>query len=201
MSKSSVQLRVVASNDHDFARENLAKAFKNSMMEHLRAHTDGTNVNPTTLLTNDYLNHFNEIIMLLEILPSAPSQFASTLAEWEHESYEEHFEHSGFRDKELAIAGYRHAPEEVRRAFDSSVADMEQEMVMLLQQVQKKIDDGDTEGLSQLCMESTPRLQDLIQITAGIVNGSVSGDPDSADGKDSAADHKDTQSAVDAIFE
>lgn len=201
MSKSPVQLRVVASNDHDFARENLAKAFKNSMTEHLRAHTDGTNVNPITLLTTDYLNHFNEIIMLLEILPSAPSQFSSELAEWEHESYEEHFEHSGFRDKELAIAGYRHAPEDVRRAFDSSVADMEQEMVMLLQQVQKKINDGDTEGLSQLCMEATPRLQDLIQITAGIVNGSVSSEDDSADGKDATADPIDAQSAVDALFE
>lgn len=201
MSNSPVQLRVVASNHHDFARENLAKAFKNSMMEHLRAHTDGTNVNPVTLLTNDYLNHFNEIIMLLEILPSAPSQFASELAEWEHESYEEHFEHSGFRDKELAIAGYRHAPEEVRRAFDSSVADMEQEMVMLLQQVQKKIDNGDTEGLTRLCTEATPRLQDLIQITAGIVNGSVSAESDSADGKDAAAEQQDTQSAADALFD
>ncbi len=201
MSKSPVQLRVVASSDHDFARENLARAFRDSMIEHLRAHTDGTNVNPTTLLTTDYLNHFNEIIMLLEILPSAPSSFASAVAEWEHESYEEHFEHSGFRDKELAIAGYRHAPEEVRRAFDSSVADMEQEMVMLLQQVQKKIDEGDTEGLTLLCSEATPRLQDLIQITAGIVNGSASGDSDTEDGKGKPSEHTDTQSAVDALFE
>ncbi len=201
MSKSPVQLRVVASSDHDFARENLARAFRDSMIEHLRAHTDGTNVNPTTLLTTDYLNHFNEIIMLLEILPSAPSSFASAVAEWEHESYEEHFEHSGFRDKELAIAGYRHAPEEVRRAFDSSVADMEQEMVMLLQQVQKKIDEGDTEGLTLLCSEATPRLQDLIQVTAGIVNGSASGDSDTEDGKGKPSEHTDTQSAVDALFE
>ena len=71
MSKSPVKLRVVASNDDDFARENLARAFKNSMTEHLRAHTKGTNVNEETLLTTDYLNHFNEIIMLLEIVPSA----------------------------------------------------------------------------------------------------------------------------------
>lgn len=201
MSKSSVQLRVVASNDHDFAREKLARAFKNTMMEHLRAHTDGTNVNPATLLTTDYLNHFNEIIMLLEILPSAPAQFASELSAWEHESYEEHFKHSGFRDKELAIAGYRNAPEDVRRAFDSSVADMEQEMVMLLPLVQNKIDDGDMAGLSELCSGAVPRLQDLIQITAGIVNGSMSDDSSSADGTGAAAGTKDTQSAVDALFE
>lgn len=202
MSKSPVQLRVVASNDHDFARESLARAFKNSMIEHLRAHTEGTNVNSATLLTTDYLNHFNEIIMLLELVPSAPTQFASELAEWQHESYEEHFTHSGFRDKELAIIGYRNAPEEVRHAFDSSVADLETEMVMLLQKVQEKIDAGDTEGLTILCNEAVPRLQDFIQITAGIVNGSVPDGPEPVEtGSASNDEPASAQSAVDALFD
>lgn len=201
MSKSQTQLRIVASNDPLSPREKLAKAFRNSMVEHLRAHTDGTNVNPTTLLTTDYLNHFNEIIMLLELVPSAPSEFAAELAEWEHESYEEHFAHSGFRDKELAIAGYRNAPEDVRHAFDSSVADLEQEMVLLLQQVQTHIEEGNTEQITMLCTEAVPRLQDLVQITAGIVNGAL---PDaevtrSSDNAQGAG--KDAQSAVDALFD
>ena len=201
MSKSPVKLRVVASNDDDFARENLARAFKNSMTEHLRAHTKGTNVNEETLLTTDYLNHFNEIIMLLEIVPSAPSQFSAELAEWQHESYEEHFTRSGFRDKELAISGYRNSPDDVRRAFDSSVADLEQEMVLLLQQVQEKIGSGDTEELTRLCNESIPRLQDLLQITAGIVNGAVPGGPHAAEDDGAKVEKADAQSAVDALFD
>src|SRR3546814_6668569 len=32
----------------------------------------GKNINQNTLLATDYLNHFNEIIMLLEMLPSMP---------------------------------------------------------------------------------------------------------------------------------
>jgi hypothetical protein len=32
----------------------------------------GANINPTTWLATDYLNHFNEAIMLLEMLPCAP---------------------------------------------------------------------------------------------------------------------------------
>ena len=201
MSRSPVQLRVVASNDNSFARENLARAFKNSMTEHLRAHTEGTNVNPATLLTTDYLNHFNEIIMLLELVPSAPSQFSAEISDWQHESYEEHFTHSGFRDKELAIVGYRNAPEDVRRSFDSSVADLEQEIVMLLQQVQTKIGDGDTEGLAKLCDEGIPRLQDLIQITAGIVNGAASGETEDTDDASAKEEQADAQSAVDALFD
>ena len=172
------------------------------MTEHLRAHTKDTNVNPDTLLTTDYLNHFNEIIMLLELVPSAPTQFAAELAEWQHESYEEHFTHSGFRDKELAIISYRNAPQEVRRAFDSSVADLETEMVMLFQQVQEKIATGDTEGLSMLCNEAVPRLQDFIQITASIVNGLVPGDQATAEtGSTSNDESESAQSAVDALFD
>jgi len=197
MSKSSVQLRVVASRDHNFAREKLASAFKTSMIEHLRAHTKETNINPETLLTTDYLNHFNEIIMLLELVPGAPTQFSAELAEWEHQSYEEHFTHSGFRDKELAIAGYRNAPEEVRRRFDSSVADLEQEMVMLLQQVQEKIDAGDTEGLSMLCSEAVPQLQNLVQITSGIVNGSQAGETETDIDEETSS----AQSEIDALFD
>lgn len=171
------------------------------MTDHLRAHTKGTNVNEETLLTTDYLNHFNEIIMLLELVPSAPSQFSAELADWRHESYEEHFSRSGFRDKELAIICYRNAPEEVRRAFDSSVADMEQEMVLLLQQVQDKIAVGDTEGLTRLCSESIPRLQDLIQITAGIVNGAVSDEAEAVEDDKAPEEQQDVQSAVDALFD
>lgn len=166
------------------------------MTDHLRAHTEGTNVNSSTLLTTDYLNHFNEIIMLLELVPSAPSQFAAELAEWQHETYEEHFTHSGFRDKELAIAGYRNAPENVRLAFDSSVADLEQEMVMLLKQVQSHIDSGESERLRELCNEAVPHLQTLVQATAGIVNGAI---PEQK--SEETTDKADAQSAVDALFD
>ena len=201
MSKSSANLRIVASNDHVTARDKLAKAFKNSMTEHLRGHTEGTNINSDTLLTTDYLNHFNEIIMLLELVPSAPSQFASELGEWQHESYEEHFTHSGFRDKELAIVCYRNAPEDIRRAFDSSVADLEQEMVLMLHQVQDMINSGDTEGLTHLCTESIPRLQDLVQISAGIVNGALPSTGEAANENEPSAGMSATQSDVDALFD
>ena len=193
---SQSHLRVVATNDPLDVREKLAKAFRNSMTEHLRAHTEGTNVNSGTLLTTDYLNHFNEIIMLLELVPSAPTQFASEISEWQHESYEEHFEHSGFRDKELAIAGYRNAPEDTRHAFDSAVADLEQEMVLLLQQVQQKIAASDSDGLNSLCGEAVPHLQSLVQVIAGIVNGDLGTE---AEKEEIAAD--DVQSAVDALFD
>ena len=48
------------------------------------------NINPKTGLATDYLNHFNEAIMLLEMIPSMPECTGDFLA-WEPLSYAEHF--------------------------------------------------------------------------------------------------------------
>lgn len=53
----------------DVSREGIGAAFRNVMLGHLRSHVPGTNINENTFLTSDYLNHFHELVMLLEALP------------------------------------------------------------------------------------------------------------------------------------
>ena len=48
------------------------------------------NINPRTGLATDYLNHFNEAIMLLEMIPDMP-ECAEQFLEWRPRSYREHF--------------------------------------------------------------------------------------------------------------
>ena len=50
----------------------------------------GTNINGTTLLATDYLNHFNEVIMLIEMVPDMPDIIEDVLA-WEPKTYVRHF--------------------------------------------------------------------------------------------------------------
>lgn len=186
-------------NPEEFPWDGFIKDYKSTIAEHLRAHTDGTNVNPKTLLTTDYLNHYNEAIMLLELLPTAPAEIAADLSNWRHETYEEHFRESGFRDKALAIAGYRNAPDGVRAAFDTKVADLEQETVLLMRTVQSMVEAGEVTNLTELCSETLPRLKSLIAEASAIVNGEF---PVliSSDG-DGSGDAADTQSKVDALFD
>src|ERR1700740_1106175 len=63
------------------------------------------NINPRTGLATDYLNHFNEAIMLLEMIPDMPECAADFLS-WRPLSYAEHFTASHFRARDLAIAAY-----------------------------------------------------------------------------------------------
>ena len=56
------------------------------------------NINPATGLATDYLNHFNEAVMLLEMLSSCPECLADFL-DWQPKSYREHFLGSRFKDR------------------------------------------------------------------------------------------------------
>ncbi len=60
------------------------------------------NINPRTGLATDYLNHFNEAIMLLEMVPDMP-ECAEDFLGWQPLSYREHFAASNFKARDLAI--------------------------------------------------------------------------------------------------
>jgi hypothetical protein len=75
------------------------------------------NVNPRTGLATDYLNLFNEAIMLFEMGLDMPDM-AEELADWKKRSYVEHFDNSGFEMRDVVISAYKHADSETRLAFD-----------------------------------------------------------------------------------
>src|ERR1700759_2317284 len=75
------------------------------------------NINPRTGLATDYLNHFNEAIMLLEMVPDMPECSEDFLA-WCPLSYREHFMASNFKARDLAISAYEAADPDIRTEFE-----------------------------------------------------------------------------------
>src|ERR1700754_4964669 len=76
------------------------------------------NINPRTGLATDYLNHFNEAIMLLEMIPDMPECVEDFLG-WQPLSYCEHFTASNFKARDLAIEAYDSADQTIRAEFDN----------------------------------------------------------------------------------
>ena len=140
------------------------------MIGHFRSHIPGTNINESTLLASDYLNHFHELVMLLEAISSEPSAFADDLLSWRPLTYEEHFAESGFRDKNLAIAAYRRAPPKIRARFDEAVARLHGEAVTLIAEVATDLSRGN-KGLNKTCEKAALRLRILIDEANAIANG------------------------------
>ncbi len=81
------------------------------------AELKAANINPRTGLATDYLNHFNEAVMLLEMIPDIP-ECAEDFLQWRPLSYAEHFTASNFTARDLAISAYEAADVGLRAEFD-----------------------------------------------------------------------------------
>ncbi|HET9903590.1 MAG TPA: hypothetical protein VFQ27_07825 [Xanthobacteraceae bacterium] len=75
------------------------------------------NINPETGLSTDYLNHFGEAIMLLDMASQMPEARAE-LRRWRPLSYREYFAASQLASRERALAAYDLADAAMRRRFD-----------------------------------------------------------------------------------
>jgi hypothetical protein len=132
----------------------------------------GKNINENTLLATDYLNHFNEIIMLLEMVPSMPECYDDA-AEWQPKSYADHFRDSCFSDAELAILAYENAPQNYRQAFDTTVEQMDRLVLEAMPRIRGLIEAG-AEGPLQLGVDSvTRKLQSFVDVASSIINGNM----------------------------
>ncbi len=136
----------------------------------LRRQIVGTNINSQTFLATDYLNHFNEIVMLIELTPSMPDCIED-IGSWHPKSYEEHFTESGFSDKELAIAAYQHAPDLVKKRFDETVAELDRSIIDAIESLKETLEMDIPEYLSLLCEKLTAELRHLIDTASAIING------------------------------
>ena len=193
-------MTAVQQSEVAFCREAFAKSYREIISDHIRAHSIGTNVSQDSLLTTDYLNHFNEVVMLLHLLPTAPLEIAADLSGWKPKSYEEHFQTSGFRDKALAIAGYQNSPDDIRQAFDAAIGNLERELVILLLDVEAKVGENDIAGLQRLCDQVVPEILDLIDVAADVVNSEEAAiDSPRDDGRPDSVNPK--QAAIDALFD
>src|ERR1700732_2628151 len=81
------------------------------------------NINPRTGRATDYLNHFNEAIMLLEMVPDMP-ECAEDFLGWQPLSYSEHFTASNFKARDLAIEAYDAADQRIRPEFENITSAM-----------------------------------------------------------------------------
>lgn len=96
----------------------------------------GSNIDETTLLATDYLNHFNEIVMLLEMVPDMPEMFVD-VKEWKPKSYKDHFHDSTIAEKELAIEAYDHVPEIYLQPFEQTIEQINSMIDSTVQRLKK----------------------------------------------------------------
>lgn len=139
-------------------------------LEALRARVRDKNINEVTLLATDYLNHFNEIIMLFELLPDMPDMLEEAQA-WEPKSYAQHFKDSCFAEKDLAILAYDNAPARYRVPFDRTVQHLDDLVADAMDGLVSAIEADDLQRLSVTAERVTGNLRRFVDVASGIIHG------------------------------
>jgi hypothetical protein len=129
------------------------------------------NINPSTRLATDYLNHFNNVVMLMELIASMP-ECAEEVLDWTPMAYPDYFAGSHFRHKELAVAAYAYVAPAVRHLFLSIVARMDGAMAEA-QALLRGHDPSDPEVAFRLRSIVRDELQPLIVEASGVINGTI----------------------------
>ncbi|HEV3184208.1 MAG TPA: hypothetical protein VGZ49_04970 [Xanthobacteraceae bacterium] len=147
------------------------------------------NINPVTGLATDYLNHFNEAIMMLELAPEMPDCMEDLCA-WRPLSYCEHFAASSFKERDLAIAAYQLAEPALRRRLDE-LADCMNAILLATTAAMRR---ADPQALRALTGEALARLRALVARAGAVIHGAVTS-------ADETAEADATRAAVDALFD
>jgi hypothetical protein len=132
------------------------------------------NINPRTGLATDYLNHFNEAVMLLEMVPDMP-ECAEDFLDWHPLSYAEHFTASNFKARDLAISAYDSADPAIRAEFDNITSAMTSILTAVGTAMREVRQDKTRATLAE---QATGWVKPLVALAGGIINGSAEADVD-----------------------
>jgi hypothetical protein len=152
----------------DCQMPNLPDLTDEARAEQLRA----ANINPRTGLATDYLNHFNEAIMLLEMIPDMP-ECAEDFLGWQPLSYCEHFTASNFKARDLAIEAYGAADTGLRAEFDNLTTAMTSILTAVGAAMREATQDKTRMRLAE---QATIWVKPLVALAGGVINGGTEAD-------------------------
>lgn len=136
----------------------------------LRAQLAGTNINAETFLATDYLNHFNEVVMLIEMIPDMP-ECLEDARDWQPKSYTEHFENSGFSDRGLAVQAYQVAPPRYRRPLEEISRRLNDKIAGLLADIEAPVAENNMDDCAMLVEQASQEIKIMIQLASAVING------------------------------
>jgi hypothetical protein len=117
-------------------------------------------------LSNDFLNHYSEVLMLIEMAADDPT-IGADLSEWSPVSYRSYFDASELRRASAALLAYDALPEDRRVAFEKLVARMDTLATMAIFALQPPYE---PETASVIVEATAPTLRGLIAQAGAFLN-------------------------------
>ena len=128
-------------------------------------------INPASGLANDYLNLFNEIVMLVEQLPTMPELFED-IQRWRPISYREYFHRSILPGRLSAIETYDKLEPRFRREFETLVEELDRRSTGAVAAVRRQFKAGgeDDAALAPICEKAGATIREVLDKATMLVN-------------------------------
>jgi hypothetical protein len=128
-------------------------------------------VNPASGLANDYLNLFNEIVMLIEQLPSMP-ELIDDILRWRPVSYQSYFATSVLPGRTSALEAYAALDAAFRRDFEAVVADLDRRAVGAVAAIRRQHKSGSVGSAATLevCTRAGEAMREVLLKATDLVN-------------------------------
>lgn len=130
-------------------------------------------VNPASGIANDYLNHFNEILLLIENLPTLLPEMLDELLCWRPLTYREYFARSLLPGSSVALQIYDSIDEGFRRDFESiidGVNAMALASIEVIRAHRTPAGELDPSKVSDFCENASNAIRSALNRAADLVN-------------------------------
>lgn len=139
-------------------------------IESFKERIAGTNIDNRSLLSTDYFNHFNEVVMMLGMVGDMP-EILDEIDGWDFKTYREHFMESGLGFAPLAIECYEAAPPELRERFEKIATQMSMLIVETRTKLRATLEAGEMDKFKDMAQLHSMELQGMIDDGAAVVHG------------------------------
>jgi len=130
-------------------------------------------VNPASGIANDYLNHFNEILLLIENLPTLLPEMLDELLEWNPVTYREYFAKSQLPGSARALQIYDGLDDTFRRDFESiidGINAMALASIEVIRAHRSPAGEIDPSKVSDFCENASSAIRSALNRAADLVN-------------------------------
>lgn len=130
-------------------------------------------VNPASGIANDYLNHFNEILLMIENLPILLPDMIEDIWQWKPVSYTEYFKKSPLPGSADTLRIYDGLDKTFRNDFEAMIELLDRIVLSSIEVIfTHRTPDGtiEPEAIAEICEQYSGDLRVVLDRTADLVN-------------------------------
>ena len=130
-------------------------------------------VNPASGIANDYLNHFNEILLMIENLPILLPEMVEDILQWKQVSYTEYFKKSPLPGSAEALRIYDALDPNFRTDFEAMIELLDKIVLSSIEIIfDHRLPDGTIEpdAIGEICEQNSADLRTVLDRTADLIN-------------------------------